>query len=136
MPLMDGLEATAAITSETRLPTTRVVVLTTFELDEYVFEALRAGASGFLLKAADPPTCSRDPRRRRGRRAAGPERDPARDRGLRAPRPTALAPAGLDELTEREREVFALVGPGSSNGEIAAAHGLARHGEDPCLARC
>ena len=55
MPLMDGLEATAAITSDERLPDTRVVVLTTFELDEYVFGALRAGASGFLLKDLEAP---------------------------------------------------------------------------------
>ena len=55
MPRMDGLEATRRITEDPSLSGTRVVVLTTFELDEYVFGALRAGASGFLLKDIDPP---------------------------------------------------------------------------------
>ena len=72
MPRMDGLEATAQITSDPALGDTRVIVLTTFELDEYVFGALRAGASGFLLKDLEPAELlTRHPRRRRGRGAAG-----------------------------------------------------------------
>src|SRR5258708_26950673 len=54
MPIMDGIEATRLITEDPLLPDTRVIVLTTFDMDEYVFGALRAGASGFLLKGAEP----------------------------------------------------------------------------------
>jgi DNA-binding NarL/FixJ family response regulator len=121
MPGLDGLEATRQIVAEEQLAAVRVLILTTFESDEYVFEALRAGASGFLLKDAEPtellqavrvvadgdallsPSVTR---RLIGEFVATPEHH-------RSP------PARLDVLTEREREVMALAAEGLSNDEIA-----------------
>jgi len=117
MPRMDGVEATR------RLAGHRVLILTTFNLDEYVVEALRAGASGFLLKDAPPEELVRAVRVV----AAGEALlSPAVTRTLldrvvqRLPAAGARAPALLDELTERELEVLRLVARGLSNGEIAA----------------
>jgi DNA-binding NarL/FixJ family response regulator len=123
MPELDGLEATRQIIADPTLNGTRILVLTTFELDEYVFGALRAGASGFLLKGGEP------------RELLSAIRIVAAGESLLAPTvtrrliaaylsqpetATAAAPEGLDELSPRELEVLSLVARGSSNREIAA----------------
>jgi len=121
MPVMDGIEATRLITASGGPGAPRVLILTTFDLDEYVFEALRAGASGFALKS------------RPLEELLSAIRTVAAGEALLAPsvtrrliahftdqaRAPSRAPRGLDELTEREREVLALVARGLSNAELA-----------------
>jgi DNA-binding NarL/FixJ family response regulator len=120
MPGMDGLEATRRIAADERLAEVRVVILTTFDLDEYVFEAVRAGASGFLVKDTEPAELIHALRVvARGDALLSPSvtRRLIAEFAARArePRP---AP-DLDVLTDREREVMALVAEGLSNDEIA-----------------
>jgi DNA-binding NarL/FixJ family response regulator len=121
MPRLDGVEATKRIAADDRLGDVRVLILTTFETDEYVFEALRVGASGFLVKDSDPTEVLRAvrvvasgeallspsiTRRLIEEYAAWPER-------------RRSTPSELEELTPREREVMSLVAYGLTNAEIA-----------------
>jgi DNA-binding NarL/FixJ family response regulator len=120
MPVMDGIEATRQIAADPALSGVHVVILTNYGLDEYVFDALRAGATGFLVKDTEPADLLY------GIRVA------ARGDALLAPaitrrliaefvaRRPRTSPAGLDTLTNREREVMALVAQGLSNDEIGA----------------
>lgn len=119
MPRMDGLEATRRIVAA--VPSTRVVVLTTFDLDEYVYAAVRAGASGFLLKDVRPVDLTHSVAvAARGEAMVAPA--VARrllERFAAEPAPADPTPVWAG-VTEREREVAALVARGLSNGEIAS----------------
>ena len=133
MPVLDGIEATRAITEATPGDETRVLILTTFDLDEYAFSALRAGASGFLLKDVPPAelvaairTVARgdavvSPRitRRLLEEYADTAARPLRGRRRGGGRRDAAEHAALAQLTEREREVLLAVADGLSNAEIA-----------------
>jgi len=121
MPVMDGLQATRDIVADPQLAGVRVIMLTTFDLDEYVFDALHAGASGFLIKDVEP-----DELRDAVRVVAAGDAllSPSVTRRLIAefvsqPGRRRHSPAQLAELTHREREVMGLVATGLSNEEIA-----------------
>jgi DNA-binding NarL/FixJ family response regulator len=122
MPELDGLAAARQITADESLAGVKVLILTTFEVDEYVFEALRSGASGFLGKGTRPEMLIDAIRTVADGDAL---LSPAATRGLiarylsmNAPR-LAAAPGLLETLTDREREIVALIATGMSNGEIA-----------------
>ncbi|HEY3688667.1 MAG TPA: response regulator transcription factor [Streptosporangiaceae bacterium] len=119
MPGGDGLDMLRRITADPGLAATRVVMLTTFGLDEYVFEALRGGASGFVLKDAEPDELLRAIRTvADGGSLLSPEITRRVIARFARPGPAA-APAGVDRLTGREREVVGWVATGMSNDEIA-----------------
>jgi DNA-binding NarL/FixJ family response regulator len=120
MPGTDGLSATRAIAGDERTAETRVVILTTFGVDEYVFEAIRAGASGFLVKDTEPAELVQAVRVVAGGEALLSPSVTRRLIAEFAARAKEPAPSeALADLTEREREVVALVAEGLSNGEIA-----------------
>ena len=134
MPVLDGLATLAEVTADASLEAVKVVMLTTFELDDYVFAALRGGASGFVLKDAEPDELLRAVR---VVAAGGSLLSPSVTRrviehftrrlrsgsGIDGAGPSAAAPVPhpqLDQLTDREREIVAWVATGRSNDEIAA----------------
>jgi DNA-binding NarL/FixJ family response regulator len=120
MPGVDGLAATRAIAEDERLAGVRVVILTTFDLDEYVYEALAGGASGFLVKDTEPAELIAGVRavaRGDALLSPGVTRRLIAQFASRARSPSPFT--GLDELTERESEIVTLVGTGLSNQEIA-----------------
>jgi len=123
MPGVDGLAATKAIAGDDRLGGVRVVILTTFDLDDYVFDAICHGASGFLVKDTEPAELIRAVRVVAGGNALlspGVTRRLISEFASRARRPERPFGQGVDQLTEREREITALVAEGLSNDEIAA----------------
>ncbi|MCS0646214.1 response regulator [Curtobacterium flaccumfaciens] len=122
MPELDGIEATRRITAAPAESPVRVVMLTTFDIDDYVFDALRAGASGFLLKDASAEELVQAVRTVAAGDSLLAPRVTRRlvEAFVAGPQPAAPRTEVLDVLTDRERDVFLLMARGRSNGEIAA----------------
>ncbi len=121
MPRMDGLAALAEITADADLASTRVIVLTTFELDDYVFTALHAGAAGFLLKDGEPDDLLRAIRVvASGESLLSPSVTRRVIASFASRGPAASVHPRLGDLTAREREVLVLVGEGLNNDEVAS----------------
>jgi DNA-binding NarL/FixJ family response regulator len=121
MPGIDGIEATRRIVSGARAAGTRILILTTFDLDEYVYDALNAGASGFLLKDAPPEQLAASVRMvNDGDALLAPSITRRLVEEFTRPRPAVTTSPGLEQLSPREDEVFRLIAQGLSNQEIAA----------------
>ena len=132
MPVMDGIEATRLISSSADTSAVRVLILTTFDLDEYVYSALRAGASGFLLKDTPPSNLLTAVRVVASGDALLAPSVTRRLITEFADRPSVYPAArhdgdGLEAITDRERQVLALVGQGLSNSEIASQLRISPH---------
>jgi DNA-binding NarL/FixJ family response regulator len=132
MPVLDGIEATRRIAAEPGLGATHVVILTTFDLDEYVFEGIRAGAAGFLVKDTDPSELIRAVRVVAGGEALLSPKITLRLISEYASRSRSVRRVpGMTSLTAREREVVTLIAGGLSNEEIADKLPERLHRQDP-----